>query len=464
MSSINLQEIDGYLSEEECLQIIKMIDANNTPSLVANAYNHGEVSDFRTSSTSNLDGGNLLIKGLHQKIADTIGYDIARGESLQGQVYETGQYFKPHTDYFEGDSYMQHCQGSGNRTKTLMIYLNDVPEGGETTFNNLGTVIKPKMGKAVIWDNMDTEGNVLIDSLHEGTPPTKGKKYIVTSWWRESNWSGGEDARLAAEYNEKRAAESQPQTQAPVADPQVIQLHKVEDQPQIEVLSTEPLVEPQPTSDLGETNSIEHLTNLLGLENVRRKIYSSPSDFPTFHEVGFEKIRVPDAIMGLINDSYRLLGSTGRTENWEGLSSVIDGGEEPPEMFSFDNIPSIRNFIHEMLKGMHEAWSGETLEPTMMYGVRSYKKGNELIMHTDRIDTHHISCIIIVDKDLGDGEDWPLHIKDHQGNIHKIYGEPGDMILYESVTCEHGRPEPFQGNFYRNFYAHYALTDYTYSV
>lgn len=454
MSSINLQEIDNFLSEEECLQIIKMIDSNNSRSLVAaGGKNPGEANDYRTSSTSNLPTDNLLIRGLQQKIAGRVNLPIEKGESLQGQVYETGQYFREHTDFFEGEAYNQHCLSSGNRTKTLMIYLNDVPEGGQTTFPKLNKVIEPKIGKALLWDNMDKNGNLLYDALHEGTPPTQGKKYIVTSWWRENKWDNVKDFEQAPKPTEVENV---------VEDNKVIQLHQ-DTPPKVEVIDVNVEDIPQPeTNDNGIVKPIGDFLNKLNLSpRVEKTFTTDPTTFPKFHEVGFEKVRVPEVLMGLINDSYNILKvNGGLTEDWDGLTDVI-GGEDMPEMFSFDFIPNIRNFIHESLKPMHEAWSGQELEPTMMYGIRSYVNGSNLITHTDRIDTHHISCIIIVDKDLQGGKDWPLHIKDHNGNWNEVYGEPGDMIIYESIACEHGRPTTFEGNYYRNFYAHYKLTEYT---
>jgi prolyl 4-hydroxylase len=82
-------------------------------------------------------------------------------------------------------------------------------------------------------------------------------------------------------------------------------------------------------------------------------------------------------------------------------------------------------------------------------------------MHKDRIATHHQSLIIIVDKKVS--EDWPLHIIDHQGTPHDIYADPGEMILYESAVCEHGRPETFRGEYFRNMFAHWTLDDWTYT-
>ena len=47
------------------------------------------------------------------------------------------------------------------------------------------------------------------------------------------------------------------------------------------------------------------------------------------------------------------------------------------------------------------------------------------------------------------------------GNGIKFMLQPGDMILYESALCKHAEKEIFAGNFFRNFYIHYKLNDFT---
>ena len=129
-----LQIIESFLSDEQCDSLIKMIDAHNVRSSVSGTGSDRSVTnnDFRTSSTCNLFKEDPLVVEVKEKIANLIGYPIEMGEDLQGQKYEPGQFFKPHYDFFEGDSYTNHCLASGNRTKTVMIYLNDDFEGGGT--------------------------------------------------------------------------------------------------------------------------------------------------------------------------------------------------------------------------------------------------------------------------------------------------------------------------------------------
>ena len=173
-----MQELLNFLSEEECKQIIKMIDANHSQSKVE----EGKISELRTSSTAMLNEKDELVKQIHQKIANHLNLDIKHGESLQGQLYEVNQYYQPHHDYI---SNVATIQKSGNRTKTFMIYLNDDFRGGQTHFVNLNKTIKPKTGKAIYWDNI-VHGELQTQYLHQGVAVAEGRKYIITSWWREN--------------------------------------------------------------------------------------------------------------------------------------------------------------------------------------------------------------------------------------------------------------------------------------
>ncbi|HUQ75462.1 MAG TPA: 2OG-Fe(II) oxygenase, partial [Burkholderiales bacterium] len=114
-----------------------------------------------------------------------MGIDPSLAEPSQGQYYETTQEFKPHTDYFEHYELEKHSTPTqGQRTWTFMIYLNDVEQGGETAFVNVGLAIPPKTGMAVIWNNLKADGTPNYDTLHHGTPVKAGYKAIITKWFR----------------------------------------------------------------------------------------------------------------------------------------------------------------------------------------------------------------------------------------------------------------------------------------
>jgi prolyl 4-hydroxylase len=48
--------------------------------------------------------------------------------------------------------------------------------------------VKPKVGTAIFWYNLDTEGNVDRKTLHAGAPVTSGTKIGMNIWTRERYW------------------------------------------------------------------------------------------------------------------------------------------------------------------------------------------------------------------------------------------------------------------------------------
>jgi len=404
-----MQYINNFISVEDSQYIINLINQNHTrSSVVEGVSDRTAISDYRTSSTSNLDMNDPVISKINNKIAALLNLDVNKGEAIQGQMYEVGQYFKPHHDYFTGAGYDMHCKASGNRTHTLMVYLNQEFEGGGTNFPKLNQIVLPETGKALWWENM-INGELQESSLHEGMPVTAGKKYIITSWWREKSWDGAGDEKQYSNLKSK--------------------IVKVEN----------------PFS-----NTIKE----------KLKVYTDKSQLPIVTENGFEIRKCPEQTWKIIQDAYGILKNKNIPEEFEGKEDFIKGGGS--ELLPFDSIPSIRDLIHSQLLDIHKDFSKQNIVPSYVYGIRSYLRGATLTPHYERVETHHISSIIVVDKDLKCGcqnkkyaDDWPLDIKGHDGEWYKVYAQPGDMILYESAVCEHGRNEPFGGTFFRNFYTHY---------
>lgn len=395
--------IPNFLTPEECDYIVALTEGKSTRSSVAGSGNQATTYDTgRTSSTAVLLDTDPVIATVNKRMYEELGIAGEYSEPTQGQIYEVGQEFRHHQDAFGPSAYPNHCLSSGQRTWTFMIYLNDVEQGGETDFPEIQERISPMKGVAVVWKNSDGTGTENPAALHAGMPVLKGRKVIITKWFRENVFNSAEDARLSREYHEMQ--------------------------------------QPQP----------------------QQKTFKSAADLPRFSPMGFKVERVPEKTFQLIREAYDLLKPTIRPENWNGITNFIhdSNGEAPVEILSMDAFSRIREIIADELKPIHEAFieNKERIVPKWIYGIRSYKRGAILEPHTDTIATHHVSSIIIVDKQVD--RDWALDIQDHQGRWHKVYAEPGDMILYESATNLHGRMEPFEGEYFRNFFLHYTLADY----
>lgn len=187
-----IAELNNFITKEDCDVLIELIKKENQPSLVAEDTEKAVSSNYRTSSTCYLPHSDKTVQKVLNKIAMTIGCSVERIEDLQGQLYKKGQEFKEHYDWFDEDSYKHYCMSSGNRTDTLMIYLNEDVEGGETEFQNLGLKYNPVTGKALWWKNM-IDGKTNDAVLHSGNPIISGEKYILTAWVRENKWNPSQD-------------------------------------------------------------------------------------------------------------------------------------------------------------------------------------------------------------------------------------------------------------------------------
>lgn len=184
---VNLFIKRHFLDEEECAAIIDLVEAQRRPSTIAD-----DMGDplFRTSETCDLDSAHPAVAAVEARIVALTGLDPAHGEPVQGQRYAEGQEFKAHTDYFEptGADFTRYCAVAGQRTWTVMIYLNEPKAGGATRFKRIDKLVQPEAGKLLAWNNLLPDGRVNPDTLHHGMKVRSGTKYIITKWFREKPW------------------------------------------------------------------------------------------------------------------------------------------------------------------------------------------------------------------------------------------------------------------------------------
>lgn len=176
-----------FLTDAECAGLIDRIEARRRPSTIADANGDGA---FRTSETCDLDAADPFIAEIDAKLSAFAGIDPAYGEPIQGQRYAVGQEFKAHTDFFDpaGVDFARYCSVAGNRTWTLMAYLNEPAAGGATRFVKIGKTVQPERGKLLAWNNRLGPGKYNDASLHHGMKVRSGVKHIITKWYRERPW------------------------------------------------------------------------------------------------------------------------------------------------------------------------------------------------------------------------------------------------------------------------------------
>jgi prolyl 4-hydroxylase len=189
--------LPAFLGQEECDGLIRMIDANRVPSRLLAPTDDPE---FRTSESCNLDPHDRLVQRIEHRIEQVTGIPKAFSETIQGQRYAVGQQFKAHHDFFFASQEYWEAQekAGGQRTWTVMMFLNEPEEGGQTFFPEAQVRITPRRGNLLAWNNLDGEGRPNARSIHQGLPVLAGVKYVITKWYRARHWTPPPPAAIAS--------------------------------------------------------------------------------------------------------------------------------------------------------------------------------------------------------------------------------------------------------------------------
>ncbi|KAH9783890.1 prolyl 4-hydroxylase 1 [Citrus sinensis] len=138
-------------------------------------------------------------KGIKSNVRTSSGMFLSPEEKkypmIQQHRYEKDQYYKPHHDYFS-DTF--NLKRGGQRIATMLMYLSDNVEGGETYFPMAGSgecscggkvvkglSVKPVQGDAVLFWSMGLDGQSDPSSLHGGCEVLSGEKWSATKWMRQ---------------------------------------------------------------------------------------------------------------------------------------------------------------------------------------------------------------------------------------------------------------------------------------
>ncbi|WCJ35059.1 2-oxoglutarate (2OG) and Fe(II)-dependent oxygenase superfamily protein [Euphorbia peplus] len=198
----------NFLSKEECEYLKALAGPHMVKSTVVDSKT-GKSKDSRVRTSSGMflrRGRDKIVTNIEKRIADFSFIPAEHGEGLQILHYEVGQKYEAHYDYFLDEF---NTKNGGQRTATVLMYLSDVEEGGETVFpaaranisavpwwNELsecgkkGLSVKPKMGNAVLFWSTRPDATLDPTSLHGSCPVIIGNKWSATKWMHLSEYSG----------------------------------------------------------------------------------------------------------------------------------------------------------------------------------------------------------------------------------------------------------------------------------
>lgn len=153
----------------------------------------------RTSGESILDPGrtnrgaefgsalmDMPLAFVRARIAALANVPVSGLETSTVLHYAVGEQYAPHHDFLDVNElgYARQVEQCGQRALTVLIYLNENYEGGETVFPQLGRGFKGRRGDALVFWNISPDGAPDWRTEHIGSAPTRGEKWLFSQWIR----------------------------------------------------------------------------------------------------------------------------------------------------------------------------------------------------------------------------------------------------------------------------------------
>lgn len=193
-----------FIDRDMCNHVIKIAESRLAPSGLAlkKGDTLASTREIRTSQGTFLSRGqdpDGILAYIEDKIAVVTGIPAGHGEAFNVLRYENGQHYDSHYDSFDESSYGKQLS---QRVATVLVYLSDVEEGGETSFLfegvngteriktvdykkcDTGMKYKPRAGDALLFWSIHPDMTTDKHSLHGGCPVVKGTKWTATKWIR----------------------------------------------------------------------------------------------------------------------------------------------------------------------------------------------------------------------------------------------------------------------------------------
>lgn len=178
-----IMRFERVLTDDECRELIE----SAAPRLKESRLVNKVVSEIRTSRGMFFEEDESpFISRIERRIAQLMHMPVEHAEGLQVLHYGPGQEYRAHHDYFAPGT----PSARNNRISTLVIYLNDVEEGGETVFPLLEIAVKPKRGSAVYFEYFYGNPELNHLTLHSSAPVIRGEKWVATQWMRRQRVRG----------------------------------------------------------------------------------------------------------------------------------------------------------------------------------------------------------------------------------------------------------------------------------
>lgn len=158
------------------------------PRLAAATAKGAEDSSVRTARGAGFGprDRDVVIAALQERAARLTQMPIEYHEPPNVLSYEAGQEFKQHVDYIDPrvPEFRTELEYLGQRTVTLVTYLNEDFDGAETQFLRANLKLRGRTGDSIVFINVHPNGQPDYDTIHCASAPTRGRKWVLSQWIR----------------------------------------------------------------------------------------------------------------------------------------------------------------------------------------------------------------------------------------------------------------------------------------
>ncbi len=185
-----VKSFKGFVEKDIADYLIGLAAPRLHPSMVFDPTSNQMIRDpYRLSSNMTFwpEDQDLLVCAVSEAMCVAAGYPRENGEMLSLLHYVPGERYEPHFDCLV-DGQMganEELQRSGQRPSTVLLYLNEDYEGGETRFCHPDYSYKGNSGDAIHFESILSDGTIDDQSLHESVEVTSGRKWIASMWIRD---------------------------------------------------------------------------------------------------------------------------------------------------------------------------------------------------------------------------------------------------------------------------------------
>lgn len=164
----------GLLNSAECNHVIAM----GKVKMARNEQTGLQESDLQ-------QGQDFTIAKIEGRIAEVVKRPAQNAQPLIVRYYSTNEQHINHYDYVLSSNILKV---SGQRTLTVVVFLNDPQDGGDLYFPSPQLKINAQKGDMVLYFNTLDNGQIDTSSLHGYSPVVSGERWVALQYFYENTY------------------------------------------------------------------------------------------------------------------------------------------------------------------------------------------------------------------------------------------------------------------------------------